>query len=89
MGDLHLGLLGVGSDDGIEGEHVRVRGQLEGAASGQEAAAFGIEEDEVVGEVSGGRDDGLDVQRVEGLAGQEVSLSNAVLQEVAKVVEVP
>jgi len=52
-------------------------------------AAFGIEEDEVAGEVSGRRDDGLDVQCGEGFAGQEVPLSYAMPQEVAKVVEVP
>lgn len=43
----------------------------------------------MVGEVSGGRDEGLDVQGVEGFAGQEVPLSYAVLQEVAEAVEVP
>lgn len=43
----------------------------------------------MVGEVSGGRDDGLDVQCVEGFPSQEVSLSYAMLQEMAKVVEVP
>lgn len=43
----------------------------------------------MVGEVSGGRDDGLDVQSVQRFAGQEVPISYAMLQEMAEVVEVP
>lgn len=44
---------------------------------GIKAVTFGIEDREVVGEVSGGRDKGFDVEGVKGFARVEVSLRYA------------
>lgn len=71
MGDTSLRFFRVGSNDGVEGEDVGVWGGVEGMAGGGEAAAFGVEEDEVVGEVGGGWED-FDVEGLERFACYEV-----------------
>lgn len=58
-------------------------------AGGGEATRFRVEKDEVVGEVGGGRDEGLDVEGVEGLASEEVFLGYACFQKVTKGLEGP
>lgn len=63
-----------------------MRGNVEGGAGGGQAAAFGVEKDEVVGEISGGRDDGLEVDGVEGFAGEQIPVGYGVLEEVAEAV---
>lgn len=61
MGSAGLGHFGVGSDDGVEGEDIWDGVGIECGAGGCEVAAFGVEKDEVVGEVGGGRDLGFEV----------------------------
>lgn len=53
MGDAGLRFFRIGGDDGVEGEDVGAGGGVEGVAGGGEAVAFGVEEDEVVGDVGG------------------------------------
>lgn len=69
VSDLRHRPFGIGIDDGVEGEDIGVWGFFEGLAGVGELAAFGVEEDEVVGEVGGAGDEGLDEKSVEGFAG--------------------
>lgn len=48
---MNEGFLGVRTDDSIEGEDIRIRGEVEGATSIGQARAIRVEDDEVVGEV--------------------------------------
>lgn len=61
VGNVGQRFFGIGGDDGVEGEDIGEGGGGEGVASGGEAAALGVEEDEVVGEVGGGWDERFDV----------------------------
>lgn len=47
-GNVGLRVLCVSGDDGVEGEDIGSRGGVEGKPGCGEAAAFGVEEDEVV-----------------------------------------
>lgn len=49
-----------------------------------ELAASGVEEDQVVGEVGVGRDEGLEVEDVEAAAGGEVSVGDTIFEQIAK-----
>lgn len=49
-----------------------------------ELAASGVEEDQVVGEVGVGRDEGLEVEGVEAAAGGEVSVGDTIFEQIAK-----
>lgn len=75
---------GIGGEEGVVGEDVWLGDFVERAAGERELATFGVQEDEVVGEVGGGGHGGLDVEAVQGAAGGEVSASDAGLQEVAE-----
>lgn len=48
---MNLGRFGVCGDDSIIGEDIGVKGVVENAASGGEATAFGVKENEVVGNI--------------------------------------
>lgn len=75
---------GVGGEQGVVGEDVGLGDFVERLVGEGEVAAMGIEEDEVVGEVGGGRDVGLEEEAVEGAAGSEVTAGDAELYEVAE-----
>ena len=63
---------------------------VEGLASRGKATTFGVEEDEVVGEVGGRRDEeGLDIQGMKRFARYQVPVGDASFQYVAKALEGP
>jgi len=68
VGNPCLPLFHICSYDGVVGEDIWAWSGVEGVASGGEVAAFGVEKDEVVGEIGGRRDDILYVESVKGLA---------------------
>lgn len=68
MGNPGLSLFHICGDDGVVGEDIWAWSSIEGVASGDEAAAFGVEKDEVVGEISGRKDEILYVESMKGLA---------------------
>lgn len=77
MGNAGLRFFCVGCDDSVEGEDIGVLGVVEGVPGRGETATFGVEENEVVGNVCGRRNEGLEVQYVEGFACKQVSLGYA------------
>lgn len=79
MGKSGLRFFSIGGDDGVVGEDIGVVSSGEGVAGGEEAARIGVEEDEVVGNVGGRRNEGLEVEGVEGFACRKVSLGYACL----------
>ena len=68
MGNPGLSLFHICSYDGVVGEDIWAWSGIEGVASGGEAAAFGVEKDEVVGEIGGRKDETLYVESMKGLA---------------------
>lgn len=76
-GDVGVGFFSVGGNDGIEGEDVWVGDFVEHLAGEGEMAAFGVEMDEMVGEVGGRRDLGFDEERLEGSSCGQVSVRDA------------
>lgn len=87
LGNMGKGLFGISSNNSVVGEHVGVLGLVEGVAGGGETAAFGVEEDEMVGKIGGRRDEGLEIECMEGFAGEEVSFGYACFQKLAKVLQ--
>lgn len=69
MGNEGLGFFRVSGDDCVEGEDIWMWDNIKGVAGRGEAAAFGVEEDEVIGKEDGSRDDGFNIEGVEGFSG--------------------
>lgn len=55
-------------------------GLIEDPTSSGEATTFGVKKNEVVGEVGGCGEEGLDIESMEGLSSTEVSLGNTRFQ---------
>lgn len=79
--------LGICRDDSIEGEDIGIWGVIKSTPSPREARALGVKDDEMVGEVGGGRNKGLEVECMEGLPSEKVSVGYACFQKVAKALE--
>lgn len=78
------GVFGIGIDEGVVGEDIGVLGEVEGSLGIVEGATFGVEEGEVIGQVGGGWDEGLEVKGMEGFASYEVPLGYAGFEKVAE-----
>lgn len=84
MSCVGVGQAGISGEEGVVGEDVRVGNFIERLVSERELAAARIEKDEVVGEVGGGGNEGLEEEGVEGAAGGEVAPADAGFEEVAE-----
>lgn len=62
-------------------------GLIEDPTSSGEATTFGVKKNEVVGEVGGCGEEGLDIESMEGLSSTEVSLGNTRFQNLPKALE--
>lgn len=65
MGIASLRLFHISSNNGIVGEHIWAWSGIECVASRSKAATFGVEKDEVVGEIGGRRDEVFYVEGME------------------------
>lgn len=58
----------MGGQKNVEGEHISVLGLVKGVMGCRKAAAFGVKEDEMIGEIGGKWYEVFEVKCMEGLA---------------------
>lgn len=61
-------MFGMRSEKNIEGEHISVMGMVKGVVGCSKAAAFGVKEDEMIGEISGVWYEVFEIKCMEGFA---------------------
>lgn len=82
-------LSSISGEKNVEGEHISVLGLVKGVMGCRKAAAFGVKEDEMIGEIGGKWYEVFEVKCMKGLASYKVSSTDACLQNLAECLESP